>query len=132
MHDSSFSSWLCELSALRCSASSTIANSLAYVSSSQATIFDCIIFETNDQLRGWDFGPVMKDNSDSKDVRVIALTSLNLLTMATVLLSLLRDEPLRFFIAFWIAFFTIFLEHKYFLTSPVSAPDSVPRLLMID
>ncbi|KAH0978105.1 hypothetical protein GBA52_027824 [Prunus armeniaca] len=82
------------------------------------------------------FGPEMKDRSDSNTERVTASTSLNVLTTAIVSLSLLRDEkldPLRFPIALWIAFFTIFLEVKYFLTSVVSAPDSLPRLLrMID
>ncbi|CAL8159076.1 unnamed protein product [Prunus armeniaca] len=65
----------------------------------------------------------MKDRSDSNTERVTALISLNVLTTAIVSLSLLRDEkldPLRFTIALWIAFFTIFLEVKYFLTSVVT------------
>ena len=85
MHDSSFSSWFCALSDLLvlCSAASTCANSFASVSS-HATFLVGIILETNDQLPGFDFGPEMKDRSDSNTARVIASTSLNLLTMATV------------------------------------------------
>ncbi|CAL9022912.1 unnamed protein product [Prunus brigantina] len=73
----------------------------------------------------------MKERSDSNTARVIASTSLNLLTTETVSSSLLREEkvdlfsvPLRFFIAFWIAFFTIFLEVKYFRVA-IFRPPSV-------
>lgn len=78
----------------------------------------------------------MKDKSDSNTVTVTVSTSLNLLTMAVVSWWLLREMgwfsiPLRFDIALLIVLFTVVLDVKY-LTLIVSAPDSTPRLLMID
>lgn len=67
---------------------------------------------------------------------VTVSTSLNLLTMAIVSWWLLREMgwfsiPLRFGIPLLIVLFTVVLDVKY-LTLIVSAPDSTPRLLMID
>ena len=94
MHDSRLLSWFCASSAFLSdfNAASTSANSFTSVSSSQAILLECTIFETKDQLLGFDFGPEMKDRTDSKIVKETASTSLSLLTMAIVSWSLLREE----------------------------------------
>ncbi|PRQ25101.1 hypothetical protein RchiOBHm_Chr6g0279911 [Rosa chinensis] len=130
-------SWFCALSKLLCdfNAASTSANWFTSASSSQATLFDCIILDINDQLLDT-FGPEMKDHIGSNTVRVTASTSLSLLILAIVSWSLLREEKLDLFsisfkfpIALWSGSFTIFLEVKYFLTSLASTSDSPPPLL---
>ncbi|KAF4382812.1 hypothetical protein G4B88_021595 [Cannabis sativa] len=70
------------------------------------------------------FGPEINDNNDSNDARVTASTSLKTITKAVISSSLVEEEaelfdsaPFKLFKAFWIAFFTTFLEAEYFLIS---------------
>ncbi|KAF4357627.1 hypothetical protein F8388_007163 [Cannabis sativa] len=104
---------------------STLANSFT-TSSSQPTLLLCTSLETRDQPPSLDcvFGPEINDNNDSNAARVTASTSLKTLTKAAVSLSLVEVEakyfdstPFKLFKAFWIAFFTTFLEAEYFLIS---------------
>ncbi|KAF4368301.1 hypothetical protein G4B88_008605 [Cannabis sativa] len=68
--------------------------------------------------------PKIKDNKDSSAARVTASTSLITLTKAEISLLLVAlkaksfdSTPFKLFKAFWIAFFTTFLEAEYFLIS---------------
>ncbi|KAF4382821.1 hypothetical protein G4B88_021604 [Cannabis sativa] len=102
-------------------APSALANSLHSLTPSQATLLDFITLETNDQLFALDdFDSETKETIDSKTLKVINSTSLNMLTISAVCSSFLRDEVLNldlFSMALESAFFIIFLELKNFLTS---------------
>ncbi|KAF4368303.1 hypothetical protein G4B88_008607 [Cannabis sativa] len=107
--------------AMLAKAPSALANSLHSMTPSQATLLDFITLETNDQLFALDdFDSETKETIDSKTLKVINSTSLNMLTISAVCSSFLRDEVLNldlFSMALESAFFIIFLELKNFLTS---------------
>lgn len=71
-----------------CNVAATLANSFLFISSPpHAILLGCINLETNDQTGHFDSGfePEMKDNKDSNTLAVTTSTSVNILTMATVL-----------------------------------------------
>ncbi|KAF4368327.1 hypothetical protein G4B88_008631 [Cannabis sativa] len=89
---------------------------------------DVFNFETKDQLFSLeycDFGPETKHNKDSNTARVAVSTSPNAPANAMVSMSLFEADNIAFFEsllfrflkAFWIAFFTTFLETEYLLIS---------------
>ncbi|KAF4382820.1 hypothetical protein G4B88_021603 [Cannabis sativa] len=103
------------------------------------TLLEFITLETNDQLFDFDdFDSETKDTIDSKTLKVINSTSLNMLTISGVSCSFLTDEVLNldlFSMALESAFFIIFLELKNFLTSlerlispPYSATSTLANL----
>ncbi|KAF4382837.1 hypothetical protein G4B88_021620 [Cannabis sativa] len=101
---------------------------------------DVFNFETKDQLFSLeycDFGPETKHNKDSNTARVAVSTSPNAPANAMVSMSLFEADNIAFFEsllfrflkAFWIAFFTTFLETEYLLISLSRLP---LLLLMVD
>lgn len=93
LHDSNSSSWFCAFSTWMLSyffnAVSTLANSFNWDSSS--ILLECVMLVTNDHLLHFDCDHdlEMKDDNNSNTTRVIAWTSLNLLTTVGISLFLL-------------------------------------------
>ena len=107
-----------------CNAASTFSNSFASVSSpSHSILLGCTSLETTYQLLDfdYDFFPAMKVKSDSKTKIVTASSSFNKLTMARSSFFFRVQISFMPFKAFCIAFFTAFLEAKYFSTSLASS-----------
>lgn len=139
MHNSKLFSFFCTsiiLSVLQlirdCKAESAIANPISFVSSSShAILWWFISLETNDQplFFACDFGSEMNDSNDSNTARLMDSTSLNMIISGYSSLEKVRlfSMPFKFLKAFFIDFFTTFLDAMYFLIS-LSTP---PCLLLI-
>ena len=132
MHNSKLLSFFCTfiiLSVLRLrrdsNAASATANSFTFVSSSShAILWWCINLENNDHplFFACDFGSEMNGSKDSNTARLMGSTSLKMRIMVTISGSSLEkvylfSMPFKFFKAFFIAFFTTFLDAMYFLIS---------------